>query len=274
MHDQGDGAARLILNLYLSLFLLWLILPVVALLWPAFDAIAGASFDATAGGWAPPVAAVFADAGSMRGLLGSLAVGLAVVALSLPLGLAGALAIHRLGDRAAGLLFAVLVAPILVPGVVQGLAASLAASEVGIDGGLVLAALARSSQTAACAMLLFLARLDPLDPRLEQAAIDLGASRGLVMRRILWPHLAPTAVVAGLVAFVQGFGDHDTIALALGGERTLVGDLVARLPEGAGAGADPRAAATGVLVVAVTLAVVLLWLRLRHRETPLDAARR
>ncbi len=270
MHDQGDGAARLILNLYLSLFLLWLILPVVALLWPAFAGVSTAAGD----GWMGAFTAVFADARSMRGLLGSLAVGLAVVALSLPLGLAGALAIHRLGGRAAGLLFALLVSPILVPGVAFGLAASLTGAEVGIGGGYVLAVLARSSQTAACAMLLFLARLDRFDPRLEQAAIDLGASRGLVMRRILWPHLAPTAVVAGLVAFVQGFGDHDTLALALGGEPTLVGDLVARLPEAAGAGADPRAAVTGVLVVAVTLAVALLWLRLRRRETRVGTARR
>ena len=256
MREEGGGAARLILNLYLSLFILWLLLPVVALVAPLLLPSTGISADATRGFAPQGFSALIADPDLLGGLLASLGLGAAVVALSLPLGLAGALTIHRLGTRASRGLFAVLVLPILLPGLVLGLSTSLLWREVGVDDGIHLAVLARGGQTAAFAMLLFLARLDRLDPRFEEAAVDLGASPGLVLRRIVWPHLAPAAPIAALVAFVHAFGDHDTVALAAGSAPTLIATLLPRLT----IGVDPAAAVAAAIPAVLALAAAGTWL--------------
>ena len=57
----------------------------------------------------------------MTGLWTSLAIGIAVVAIAVPFGLAGALALADIGPRLRAGLYAVLITPILIPGVVLGI---------------------------------------------------------------------------------------------------------------------------------------------------------
>ena len=52
-------------------------------------------------------------------------------------------------------------------------------------------------------MLLVLARLQSFDRGLEEAALDLGASYGQVVRRILLPHLYPALGAGAAIAFFQ-----------------------------------------------------------------------
>lgn len=263
MPERAARRARFILNLYVSLFLLFLFFPLVVMAVPAFDASLRPSAFQWNGFTLQWFSALFADARLMRGLRDSVLVGAAVVALSLPLGLAGALVLHRLAARTSGLLFALLVSPILVPGILVGLSTLMFWRELGVPGGLVLAALAQTSYTASFAMMMFLARLDRFDPAQVEAALDLGASHALVMRRIVLPHLGPTAATTAAIAFLQSLGDYNTTVFAIGGEWTLITELGSRLRFGP----TPVINAVAVLFVAVTLAAAALWVAVgRHAE--------
>ena len=263
MAETRPRIARLILNLHVSLFVLYLFLPLVVTAIAAVRVSPDPSTGDGKGFSLHGFAALFADDRLIGGLVASLAVAVAVVAVSLPLGLAGALVLRRLSRRTAAALFALLIVPLALPGLATALATLLFWRDLGADGGLALAVVARTGWTAALVMLLFLVRLQSLDPTLEDAAIDLGASPVLVARRILAPHLAPTAVTAAVVAFLAALGDHDSAVLALGRAATAVTEIGARL----GGGTPALAAALAVALAAAALVAVALGLLARRRTT-------
>src|SRR5512145_3126300 len=65
--------------------------------------------------------AAWDDQRMWQGLETSFIIGIMVVAISIPLGLAGAILLVRLQIRARSLVYAILVSPILAPGIVLGI---------------------------------------------------------------------------------------------------------------------------------------------------------
>ena len=81
--------------------------------------------------------------------------------------------------------------------------------------------LGQASFISAYAMLLVLARLQSLDPALEEAALDLGASHAQVMRRIVIPHLYPAFGAAAVIAFFQSVENFNVTLFTAGNASTL-----------------------------------------------------
>ena len=77
------------------------------------------------------------------------------------------------------------------------------------------------SYIAAFVMLLVLARLQSFDRGLEEAALDLGASHGQVMRRILLPHLYPAIGAGAAIAFFQSIENFNVTLFTRGTYDTL-----------------------------------------------------
>lgn len=258
-----------ILNLWVSLFVLWSILPVAVTALTAVGVSPTTFAGADNGVSLRAFSAVFADARLMSALFESLLVAAAVTALSLPLGLAGALVVRDLPVRGAAPLLVLMVTPMLLPGAVVGLSTRLLWQSLGVEGGRGPAILAETSLVAGFVTVAILLRLASLDRRLEEAARDLGAGPARVLRRILLPHLAPVAAPISATAFLVSFADHDA-TLAAGG-RTLMVEIGRHLR----AGPTPLADATVVLVLAVTALLALVVTRMRRREpTPREAAPR
>lgn len=258
-------ASGLVLNLYIGLFFVYLFTPLAVMTVAAFNAYPYPSVTQWKGftlQWFP---ALFNDARLMQGLINSLVVAVGVIAISLPCGLAGALILHRLQSRAAGVLYTLMVSPILIPGIIVGLATLIFWRDFGVSGGLHLAVLAQSSFIASYAMLMFLARLERLDLTLEEAALDLGASKALVLRRITLPFLKPTALTAAAIAFLQSFENYNTTVFSIGGSWTLVTEVGSRLRFGL----TPVVNVVGVVFVGLTLVFATLYVVLRAREARL-----
>lgn len=262
MARKPRDPARFLSNLYMSLFLIWLFIPLVGMTVTAFDASTLPSATPWKGVSPQWFSTLAGDARLMRGLAQSLLVALAVVALSLPLGLAGAMVLHRLAARASGVLLALLVSPILIPGLVVGLSTRLFWHGFAGPGGLWPTVLAQTSTVAAYVLVMFTLRLARFDPALEEAAFDLGASRALVMRRILLPFLAPTAAAAVPIAFLLSFADYTTTVFAIGGDTTLMTEAGARLR----AGPSPVIDAVGVVVLALGVIAAGVWVLVRRPE--------
>jgi thiamine transport system permease protein len=102
-----------------------------------------------------------------------------------------------------------------------------------------------------------------LDPRLEQAARTLGASRWAAWRHVTLPLLAPAVLAAALLVFIFDFTSFGVI-LTLGGPRfaTLEVEIYTQT---VGLFNLPVAAALSVLQLAATLAMTALYARLNAR---------
>lgn len=262
-------------RVYLTGFLVYLFLPLVFMIaaafnesrfptmlpWQGFTLQWFYGFDAQG-----RAVGLFQDAQMAEAILNSVIIGLGVIAVSVPIGLAGALLLVNLQSRARGFLFGVMVSPILTPGVILGISTLVFWSEYfGFSGGLLLTIVAQSSFVSAYCMLMFLARLDRFDRTLQEAALDLGASSMRVLWRILLPFLRPAILSACLVAFLQSFENYNTSLFVIGTEQTMTINIATRVR----LGLTPAVNAIGVILIALTLcgAIVYEFLRRRAQQT-------
>ena len=121
----------------------------------------------------------------MEGLINSIIIGLGVVAVSVPVGLAAAVIMSQIYHRARGLFYLVTVSPVLTPGVIIGISTVIfwkdvlgltAVTKATFYNGIVLSIFGQSSFIAAYCLLIIMARLQRFDRAQEEAALDLGAS--------------------------------------------------------------------------------------------------
>ena len=199
---------------------------------------------------------LFEDDSLMYGLRNSLVIGVLVSALSVLLGLAGALTMTQVYARARGLYYLVVVAPVLTPGVIIGISTVIFWKDVTAWTGLkplftgfFLTVIAQSSFIASYCMLIFLSRLQRYDRAQEEAALDLGASRTQVFFDILLPYLRPAAFSGAVIAFLSSFENYNTTTFAILADKTLTTVLAGRVRQGM----TPAISALAVLIVAVTL---------------------
>lgn len=262
---RNDGADRL-LNAYVALFLLYMILPLAVMVAAAFNDYSDPSVTQWRGATLRWFGALANDQRMLIGLRNSFLIALIVIILSLPIGLAGALMLMRIQSRARGFLYALMVSPILTPGIILGISTLVFWRNVGVAGGVVLAAFAQTTFIAAYCMLIFLARLQRFDATQVEAALDLGASQSMVFRRILLPFLAPSAATAAAVAFLQSFENYNTTVFSIGGDWTLVTEIGSRFRFGL----TPAVNAIGVIFVALTIAMAALYVKLSQRRSAVD----
>lgn len=247
--SRPSRLADLILKVYLAVFFVYMFLPLIVMVVAAFNAFPYPALTPWKGftlDWFPRL---FADERLMGGLVTSILLGLAVTAVSVPLGLAGALVVARGTRASSGVIYAALVSPILMPGVVLGISTLVFWRGFGVSGGLFTAGAAQTSFIASYCMLLILARLARQDPVLEEAALDLGASPWFVFRRVTLPFLAPALATAAVIAFLQSFENYNTTVFAIGNGHTLVTEIGARLRFGL----TPAINALGVIFLLVTV---------------------
>ena len=70
------------------------------------------------------------------------------------------------------------------------------------------------------------------DRSLEEAALNLGASRGAVLWTITLPYLSPALIGSGLVAFLISFENFNTTLMLVGSDPPLTITMYDRMKEG------------------------------------------
>jgi spermidine/putrescine transport system permease protein len=209
------------------------------------------------------------DKDVLYGLQKSVQIGVFVVLLSVPLGLAGALVMQQINRRARGLYYLVVVSPVLTPGVIIGISTVIFwrdfTTQTGMRflyDGTVLTVLGQSSFIAAYCMLIILARLQRFDRGLEEAALDLGASHTQVFFHVLLPFLRPAMLSAGVLAFLSSFENYNTTTFAILADKTLTTVLAGRVRQGT----TPALSALAVTIIAVTVLGAIVYEALKRRE--------
>lgn len=267
---------RVMFALYTVIFFLYLLGPLAVMAVSAFNTpqypqvwpIEGVTLD-----W---FAALFADQDMMTGLKMSLWIGLLVVCISVPIGLAGAIIMTQIQPRVRSLYYLVVVSPVLTPGIIIGISTVVFWRQfTGQTGtrflydGVVLTVLGQASFISAYCMLIILARLQRFDRSQEEAALDLGASYPQVFRHILLPFLKPALASAAVLAFLSSFENYNTTTFAILSDKTLTTVLAGRVRQGS----TPAISALAVVIVAVTVIGAIAYEIYKRRSDAAAAAR-
>lgn len=261
MRDTGAGQ-KLLLNAYLILFFLYIFAPLAIMGAAAFNTSRFPTVTPWLGTTLDWFVALWNDRTMWASLGTSLLIGLGVVLVSVPIGTAAALVLDSLGGKSRGFLYGVMVSPILTPGVVIGIATLVFWQRFGIGGGKLLIVFAQASYITAYVMLMVSARLQRFDRTQEEAALDLGATRAQVFRRILVPYLRPALLAGALIGFLQSFENYNTTLFVRGLETPLTIYIATKVRTGI----TPSVNALGLVLIVLTLAGAVAWEILRRRE--------
>jgi spermidine/putrescine transport system permease protein len=201
-----------------------------------------------------------------------------VTALSVAVGTANAFLLERARFRGKTALSMLMLAPLVIPGVILGISilafasrlAQFADDFLGLDidflrPGLPLVVLGQFSYIVSIVTLTIAARLKRFDTTLEEAAFNLGASRGAVFQTIMLPYLKPALIGAGAIAFLMSFENFNTTLMLVGSDAPLTIMMYGRMREGA----SPVLNAVSLFLMVASMLLALLLLRRSERT---DAA--
>jgi ABC-type spermidine/putrescine transport system permease subunit II len=173
-------------------------------------------------------------------------------------------------SRAAGASEALILLPMVTPEVVMGISLLLFfALLFGANGSILQIATAHIAFSISYVAIIVRSRAVSLDPRMEEAARDLGASPRAAFLHVTLPLIAPAVLAGGLIAFALSFDDLIITSFNAGvGSSTLPLYIYSRIRFGV----TPEINAISTIVVVTTAIVILAstWVtsrRARRRAT-------
>jgi spermidine/putrescine transport system permease protein len=273
---------RVATSAYLLGFLLFLFLPLIVVAVFAFNDAPypappwrGFTLDWFLGNAAAGRTGLFADSELLGSLWTSCVVALWVTLLSTLLGTSNAFLLERASFRGKQTLSVLMLAPLVIPGVILGISILAFASRIAefvddsfglewdfLRPGLPLVVLGQFSYIATIATLTISARLRRFDRTLEEAALNLGASKTAVFRTILVPYLRPALLGSAGISFLMSFADFNTTLMLVGSDSPLTVTMYARMREGA----TPVLNAVSLFLMVASALLALTLLR-RSRPT-------
>ena len=261
-----------VIRAYLVIFLLFMLVPLIIMGGAALNDTRFPSIYPWAGFTGRWFVDLWNDEKMWTSIRNTILVAIAVVVISVPIGTAAAILINSVQAKTRSFLYGFMVAPILTPGAVIGISTLLFWNNLNVSAGLHLSVLGQVSFIAAYVMLLVLARLQSFDGGLEEAALDLGASHGQVMRRILLPHLYPAIGAGAMIAFFQSVENFNVTLFTRGNSNTLTVYVGSKIR----AGITPTINALALILIIITVIAAIVYEVLRRREEArqrvLDAA--
>ncbi len=210
------------------------------------------------------------DAELLQSLGVSAWVALWVTILSVGVGTCNAFLLERFEFPGKGAIALLAMLPLVIPGVILGISILAFASRIAnfaddvwgleldfLRPGLPLVILGQFSYIVTIATLTISASLRRFDRTLEEAALNLGASRLAVLRTITLPYLRPSMLGAAAMAFLMSFENFNTTLMLVGSDPPLTVLMYGRMREGA----TPvlNAVSLFLMVASAMLALTMLW---------------
>ena len=194
--------------LILALVLVFLYLPILLLVVNSFNE---ARYSSTWGGftlkWYQALGS-WENRDLWSAALRSLFIALSSSGVSMVLGTLSACALHWHRSRLQQVNYGILYLPIVIPDLLMGISLLLFFVGLGVTLGVGTILIAHITFCASFVTVVVLGRLQGFDENVIAAARDLGASRWVIVRRILLPLLAPGIIAGGLLAFTLSVDDY------------------------------------------------------------------
>jgi spermidine/putrescine transport system permease protein len=179
------------------------------------------------------------------------------------LGTIGAWLLYRYRYKASSFLETLVFMPMIVPEVILGVSLLILFVTLGIKLGYTTIVISHVTFCFPFVMAAVQARLSGLDPALEEAALDLGATPTQAFTKVLVPYLMPAIVSGALMSFTLSLDELIvTYFTASAGTRTLPLEIFGRVKKGL----DPSLNAISTVFILVTVLAVFLTEALRRRN--------
>jgi spermidine/putrescine transport system permease protein len=251
------------LRLYTAAFYAFMFAPLVVVVLFSFNSLRSLQ---EFGGFSLDWYRAFLENESLRdSLVASLEIALATMVVSTVLGTLLAFGLVRARTRFSASANVLMLIPLVTPEIVAGVSALLLFSQLGMRLSLLTIVIAHITFSISYVTVVVRARLASLNPEVEQAAMDLGATRMATFRLVVLPALWPAVLAAGLLVFALSFDDF-VLSYFTTGESPQ--PLPVRIWSAIRFGVTPTINAIGTLMLAISLAAVALALVLqRERRT-------
>jgi spermidine/putrescine transport system permease protein len=170
------------------------------------------------------------------------------------LGTLASIALARRHFRGKAVAAAFLLSPLVIPFVVFGISLLLLFHSLGVSPSILTVVIGHIVISLPYTILVLVPRLEQIDPSLEEAAYDLGASRLRTFRSVTLPLILPAIVSAFLIAFTTSFDEYAVASFVIGTRETFPIYLYAalRFPSQL-----PQVIAVAVVVLCASLLVVV-----------------
>lgn len=214
--------------------------------------------------------AFFASEPWLRSAATSLAVGTAVMAASLALGVPAAVGLLRADFPGRRLAAALVLSPVIVPGIVVAVGLYYAYAQYQLVGSPVALFVAHTCLAVPFVVISVATSLSGVDPALERAARNLGAGPFSAFRQVTLPLIRPGVFAGAVFAFVTSF-DELIVALFLSGSTAVT--IPRRMWDQIRFQIEPTIAAASSLLILLTVSLMLVSELLRRRSQRLRTAR-
>lgn len=208
-------------------------------------------------------AAIWHDAVLVQSLNNSLIVAVITTVLSVVLGTGGAWLLYRYDFPAVRLVQTLIFIPMIIPEVIMGVSLLILYVVIHLELGYTTIIVSHITFCFPFVMVAVQARLAGLDPALEEAAMDLGATPAVAFQRVLVPYLMPAIISGALMSFTLSLDELIvTYFTASAGTRTLPLEIFGRIKKGL----DPTLNAISTVFIASTVMLVIVTEILKRRN--------
>ena len=204
---------------------------------------------------------LFGDAELWGTVLNSFLVALAGVAISIGLGLPAALALDRSGFPGKAIFRRIVLLPLILPGIITGLSLEMLFTAARMKLSLLTIVLGHGTALISVATTEIFAGLQKLDRAQEEASLDLGANHWKTFWRVTLPNLRVSIIAAALLIFTLSMDEIAVSFFLIGRENTLPLEIWSRLRRGI----TPELNAISTLILLFSIALIVVWYRLRTR---------
>ena len=207
------------------------------------------------------------------GLINSFIIGLGVVMLAVPIGMAASIVLTQVHSRLRTIFYSVSIMPVLFPGVIIGISTVVLWDRIATIGGegfisdigrngIFLTILGQTCFISTYCFLIFVARLQRFDQTQEEAALDLGANQTQVFFKILIPYLMPAIASSAVIAFLASFENYNTTVFSILSDQTLTTVIASKVR----LGISPAISALALVIITITIIAAIVYEVLRRRE--------
>lgn len=197
---------------------------------------------------------LLANAPLIRAAKNSLIIASATTVLSVILGTAGAWLLHRYRFRFSQAIQTLAAIPMVMPEILIGISLLILFVSIGLKLGFATVIIGHVTFSFPFVLVAVQARLQGLDPALEEAALDLGATPLQAFWLVIMPCLRPAIIAGGLMAFTLSM---DELIVTVFVKSAASATLPVKVFDMARVGLNPMLNALSAIFIVATVAFVL-----------------
>jgi spermidine/putrescine transport system permease protein len=205
---------------------------------------------------------LFQDDAIWTSVLNSVIVALSAMGIALVFGIPAALALDRANFPGKALFRRLVLLPLILPGIITGLSLLMLFRQWEVKLSLFTIILGHGTALISVATTEVFAGLQKLDRAQEEASLDLGANYWQTFWRITIPNLRLSIIGAALLIFTLSMDEIAVSFFLIGRDNTLPLEIWGRLRRGI----TPEINAISTIIFLFSLAVIVIWYRLRLRS--------